>query len=149
MILGSVLAIDCIVLAILAVGCLMMSFSLFFMAAIPAFLVVGFLFILSVCAMAANFIAGAGTIITSMKGGKISKVFSVLSIIVDMAILPAQGLALAFCVYAFADEPDAIFLALMIIAVIAVLLCIAGTILNIVRISRDKATPVATASAHD
>lgn len=134
-------------MAILAIGCLMMSFSLFFMAAIPAFLIVGFLFILTVCATAANYFTGAGTIIGAIKGGKVSKVFSVLSIIVDVMILPAQALALAFCAYAYADEPEPVFLTLMIVAVIAVALCIAGTILNIIRIVRDKPTPVATASS--
>ncbi|MDE7107583.1 MAG: hypothetical protein K2O39_04595, partial [Clostridiales bacterium] len=48
-VLGVVLGIDGNILAVMAFCCLLMSFSLFFMAAVPAFLVIGFLCLMSFC----------------------------------------------------------------------------------------------------
>ena len=75
-ILGAVLFIDAALIAFIAFFCLLMSFSLFFMAAIPAFLLTGFLFLVVLGTGIANTVTGGGAILTSVKGGKISKIFS-------------------------------------------------------------------------
>lgn len=139
-ILGAMLALDCIMLAIFAVVCLLLSFSPFFFAAIPAFLIFGALFVLAVIAATANIITGTGAIITSVKGGKISKVFSAISIAVDAVVLPAEVCMFAYSIFGFINETAPIFIIMMLFSFVAAGLCIAGIVLNIIRLIKDKPT---------
>lgn len=137
------LAIDSIFLAIVAFMCLLLSFSLFFLAAIPAFLIFGALFLLAAVASAANIVTGTGTIITSVKGGKISKVFSAVSLAVDAVVMPAQIFLFAYSVYCFIIDPAPILTVMALFSFIAVCLCIAGVALNVIKLVSDGKSQVA------
>lgn len=137
-IIGAMLAIDCIVLAIVALMCLLFSFSLFFLAAIPAFLISGTLFIVAAIAATVNIVTGTGAIIASIKGGKISKIFSAVSIAIDALVLPAQIFMFVACIYTCVTEPDPIFIFMILFFFIIAALCIAGITINIIRLVNDK-----------
>lgn len=137
-VLGAVLFIDAILIAVMAFVCLLLSFSLFFMAAIPAFFATGFLCIVAFVAAAANVATGAGAIITSINGGKISSVFSTVSLIVDVAVIPANITAMACGAYLLLTEVSGLAILIFLIAAVAVMLAFASLILNIVVLTRTK-----------
>ena len=136
--LGAVLAVDGIIIAVMAVVCLVMSFSLFFIAAIPAFLVTGFLCILAFVAAAANIITGATTAFTSQKFKRLHKVFSVITIAVDIAVIPANIVSFICGVYLISSDIDYLSVMIFIVAVLAILLAIASLTLSTVRIVKQK-----------
>ena len=137
-VLGIVLLIDTVLIAIMAACCLLMSFSLFFLAAIPAFLITGALCIISFVATWANVVIGVGTVIASKKGGKILTVFPIIAVIADVAVIPANIVALVFGVYLVVVEADFLSIFICIIAAIAIGLAIASLILSIVSLVKPK-----------
>lgn len=154
-VLGVVLFVDAVLIAIFAFVCLILSFSLFFMAAIPAFLVTGFLCIVAFAAAIANAVTGGGAILTSIKGGKVSKIFSTVSVIVDAVVIPANIVALACGAYLiFVDTASegsvsALSVMILVIALSAVLLAVASFILNLICITRTKKETISEPNAVD
>ncbi len=137
--LGTVLFLDGILIAVMAFCCLLMSFSLFFMAAIPAFFVVGFLCIVTFIAAGVNIIAGTGALATMKKSRKISKIFSIILIVADVVVIPANIMALICGIYLLATEVNFLSVLIFIFATCAILL--AGTSLlfsSIETAKRDK-----------
>lgn len=143
-ILGVFLFIDAVLIAVFAFVCLLMSFSLFFMAAIPAFLVTGFLCIVAFAAAIANTVTGGGAILTSVKGGKISRIFSIVSVAVDAAVIPANIVALAcgaYLIFVEAAEDgmvSGLSVTILVIAAAVIMLAVASLIINIVCLTRTK-----------
>lgn len=99
-ILGIILLVDAVFFGITAFVCLLLSATLFFMAAIPLFLLLGSICLLTLAATAANIITGTGTIVASIKGGTASKVFSTISVILDGLVIPPNAFAVAYSIYA-------------------------------------------------
>ena len=148
-ILGAVLFIDAALIAFIAFFCLLMSFSLFFMAAIPAFLLTGFLFLVVLGTGIANTVTGGGAILTSVKGGKITKIFSTVSLAVDAVIIPANIFALVYGVYALYNDVGALSVLIFIIAASAILRAVASLIVNRVCLTRTKKAVISEPSAID
>ena len=138
--LGGVLAADGILLAVVAFCCLLMSFSLFFMAAIPAFLVIGFLCIVTFGAATANLVVGIGTVLSSKKRAEILKLFPIVTIVVDIVVIPANAIALACGAYLLYTEVDFLSILIFIVAACAILLAAASLVLSIIRIVKQKKT---------
>ena len=136
--LGVVLYVDSILLGIVAICCLLMSFSLFFMAAIPAFLLVGALFVVTVVAATANVVAGIGTLVASQKGGTVSLVFSIATIVADVAVIPANAIALLCGAYLMYTEINFISIFIFVVAAAAIALAVTSLIFSIMRIVKSK-----------
>lgn len=97
----------------------------------------------------ANTVTGGGAILTSVKGGKISKIFSTVSLAVDAVIIPANIFALVYGVYALYNDVGALSVLIFIIAASAILLAVASLILNIVCLTRTKKAVISEPSAID
>ncbi|MDE7164080.1 MAG: hypothetical protein K2O04_01485 [Clostridiales bacterium] len=137
--LSVVLFVDGIFLAIMAFCCLLMSFSLFFMAAIPAFLVIGFLCLMAFGAAIANLVTGIGTLYASKKRGKILSLFPIITIAADVAVIPANIIALICGTYLLYTEVNFLSILIFIVATCAILLAVASLVLSVVRlIKREK-----------
>lgn len=136
--LSVVLFVDGIVLAIVAFCCLLMSFSLFFMAAVPAFLVTGFLCIMAFGAATANLVTGIGTVVSSQKRGKILSLFPIVTIAADVAVIPANIIALICGVYLLYTEVNFLSILIFIVSTCAILLAVTSLVLSIVRIVKRK-----------
>lgn len=143
-ILGIVLLVDAVLIAIMAVCCLLMSFSLFFLAAIPAFLITCTLCIIAFVATWANVVIGIGTVVASNRGGKILTIFPIIAVIADVAVIPANIVALVFGVYLVVVEIDFLSIFICIIATLAIGLAIASLILSIVSLIKPKSHPIPT-----
>jgi len=137
-VLGSVLFVDAILIALMAFCCLIMSFTMFFMAAIPAFLFTGFLFFVALAAAIANIVTGTGAVVTSVKGGTVSKIFSVVSTVVDIAVIPANIVALVCGTYLLFTEISWLSVMIFIIAACAIILAVISLILNLICLMRTK-----------
>lgn len=136
--LGVVLAVDGIILAIMAFCCLLMSFSLFFMAAIPAFLVIGFLCVLAFGAAIANIVTGVGTVFASKRSVKILRLFPIVTLIVDVAVIPANVIALVCGTYLLYTEVNWLSILIFIVAACAIMLAVVSLVLSIIRIVKRK-----------
>lgn len=136
-ILGGILFVFGVLFIIMAACCIMMSFSLFFMAAIPAFLVTGFLAGVTLIAAAVNASVGAGAVATSVKGGLPMHIVSIVSLVVDVAMLPVSICGLACGIFLLRD---ASFLSVfvLIISVLSVAAVIASMVSDIVCLKRRK-----------
>lgn len=143
-IVGAVLFIDSVLIAVFAFAFLLLSFSLFFMAAIPAFLITAFLCVVTLVATAANTATGIGSVLTSINGGKLTKVFSIISIIVDAIVIPANMCALAFGAFVMADEPDFLSALIVAISALAISAATASLIVQCVSLVRANKNPVCT-----
>lgn len=148
-ILNTVLAvflfIEGIFFAIAAIVCLLMSFTIFFMAAIPLTVVLAVICAVSFGAAFAHIVLGAGSIIAAKKGGKITKILSAASVAADAAVIPANFLFACFLIYSFAvnvaegnTDGLGLAIALLVFAIAAVLLAAASLIINIIAISRKN-----------
>lgn len=138
--LGAVLFVDGIIIAVMAFCCLLLSFSLFFMAAIPAFLVTGFLCIIAFGAAIANIVVGVGTVFASDKHIKVLRVFPFITIAADIAVIPANIIALVCGSYLLYTEVNFLSILIFIVAACAILLAAASLILSVVRIVKRKNT---------
>ena len=136
--LGVVLFVDSILLGIVAVCCMMMSFSLFFMAAIPAFLLTCALCAVAVVAAIANIATGIGTLVVSQKGGTVSLIFSVATIVVDVAVIPANIVALLCGVYLLYTEISFLSILIFIVAAAALALAVTSLILTVIRLVKSN-----------
>lgn len=133
-----------IIMFIFVAVCLLMSFSLFFLAAIPLFLICGVILLVAIAAVIANYITGVGTIVASMGGKKVTKVFSVISIIIDGLFIPSSIVFMLMGVMSVTSETNWLGIAIIITGVIAVGLAIAGLTVNCVFITKlTKALPAA------
>lgn len=138
-VLGAVLFADGIVIALFAFVCLLFSFSLFFLAAIPAFLFTGMLCIVTFITALVNAITGIGAVVSSRTSGKVSKLFTIATMVVDTIVIPANIVALVCGSYLLYTEVDYLSVLIFVIAVLAILLAVASLILSIVRIvKRNK-----------
>lgn len=135
---SAVLLVDGLILGVMAFVCLLMSFSLFFMAAIPAFLVIGFLCLMAFGAAVANLITGIGTLYASEKRGNVLKVFLIVTIVVDVAVIPANIIALICGSYLLYTEVNFLSILIFIVAALAILLAIASFVLSVIRIAKHK-----------
>lgn len=136
--LGLVLFVDGIVIAIVALCCLLMSFSLFFMAAIPAFLVTGFLCIMAFAAAIANIVTGVGTVIASAKRGKLRSVFFIITIAADIVVIPANIIALICGAYLLYTEVNYLSILIFIFAACAIILAVSSLVLSAIRLIKQK-----------
>lgn len=137
-VLGAVLFLDGIIIALFAFVCLLMSFSLFFLAAIPAFLFTGALCIVTFVAALVNVITGVGAMIASRKSGKVSKLFTIATIVVDTIVIPANVIALICGSYLLYTEVNYLSVLIFVIAVLAILLAVASLTLSIIRIAKHN-----------
>ena len=84
-----------LIMALITIVALLMSFTIFFLGAIPVFIIFLALTALTFGAAITNAVVGVGSIVTSMRGGRISKVFSIVSVSVDGVFIPVCGGILA------------------------------------------------------
>ncbi len=136
--LGVVLGIDGIILAVMAFCCLLMSFSLFFMAAIPAFLVIGFLCLMAFGGAIANIATGIGTLFASKKQTKVLIFVPIVTIAVDIAVIPANVIALICGAYLLYTEVNWLSVLIFIVAACAIMLAVVSLVLSIIRIVKRK-----------
>ena len=136
--LGAILFTDGILLAVMAFCCLLMSFSLFFMAAVPAFLVTGFLCMVAFGAGIASLVVGIGTMLSSANNAKILKIFPIVTIVVDVSTIPANVIALICGTYLLYTEVNFLSILIFIVAACAILLAATSLVLSIVRIVKRK-----------
>lgn len=137
--LGVVLFVDGVVLAFMAFCCLLLSFSLFFMAAIPAFLVIGLICLMAFGASTANLVTGVGTVFAAKKrDNKILRLFPIITIAADIAVIPANIVALVCGSYLLYTEVNYISVLVFIVAALAILLAVASLVLSVVRLVKRK-----------
>ncbi|MBD5632330.1 MAG: hypothetical protein HDP34_03795 [Clostridia bacterium] len=144
-VLATFLFIETIFIGFMAFACLLMSFTIFFIAAIPLTLILAFICVISLGATVAHVASGAGSIVASLKGGKASQVFSIISVVADLAVIPANVFSFGYFIYAFffnvaEGETDGIGLgiALIVFCAIAAILATASLIINLIALSRKK-----------
>lgn len=135
-VLSAVLFVDGIVTALIAFVCLLLSFSLFFLAAIPAFLFTGMLCLITFIAALVNVITGIGAVVSSQTRGKISAFFTIATIVVDAVVIPANIVALFCGSYLLYTEVNYLSILIFVIAACAILLATASLILSIIRIAK-------------
>ncbi|MDE6618388.1 MAG: hypothetical protein K2K13_05140 [Clostridiales bacterium] len=136
--LGTVLGIDGIILAVIAFCCLLMSFSLFFMAAIPAFLVIGFLCLMAFCGAIANIVTGVGAVLAAKKQTKVLRFVPIVAIAVDIAVIPANVIALVCGAYLLYTEVNWLSVLIFIVAACAIMLAVVSLVLSIIRMFKRK-----------
>ncbi len=136
--LGIALFLHVILLGIMAVGCLLMSFSLFFMAAIPAFMLIGFLTFATFIAAIVNIGEGLGLIIAANKSRKVSTVFAVVALVTDCIILPVDAVALACGIYLLLSEINFLSVSITIASALVLVLAVAALILSLIRFTQSR-----------
>lgn len=132
-ILGIVLLIDVGMLCVVAFCLLMLSFSLFFMAAIPAFLLFFVLTIATFVAAVINLVDGIATVAVSKKRRILSSVLGVITIIVDLIMIIANIVALVCGIYLTISEVNFISITTTITASLAIILAILSLCLTLIR----------------
>lgn len=136
--LGVVLGIDGIILAVMALCCLLMSFSLFFMAAVPAFLVIGFLCVMAFCGAIAHTVTGVGAVFASKKQTKVLRFVPIVTIAVDIAVIPANVIAFICGAYLLYTEVNWLSVLIFIVAACAIMLAVVSLVLSIIRLVKRK-----------
>lgn len=137
--LGVVLFADGVVLAVVAFCCLLLSFSLFFMAAIPAFLVIGLICLMAFGASIANLVTGVGTVFAAKKrDNKVLRLFPIITIAADITVIPANIVALVCGSYLLFTEVNYISVLVFIVAALAILLAAVSLVLSIIRLVKRK-----------
>ena len=126
-------------LACIAMPLLLPIWFLPFLLFIPLF---GFIFAISLAATVCNMIAGVGTVVASTKGGKISRVFAIGSLVVDGLFIPVNVLFLSYGVFSLsgADTVNWLTVLIAIAASAAVALTIVSIVLNSISLARNKVT---------
>lgn len=119
--------------------CFLLSFSLFFMAAIPTFFVVGALCFAAFVAAIVNVVTGVGSVVAAQKSGKASFVISVAAVVVDVVMIPANVVACVFGAILLHDGIGVISVLSFSVAALAVALALVSLILNIIRITKNDA----------
>ena len=106
---------------------------------IPLF---GFIFAISLAAAVSNLITGVGTVVASTKGGKVSKVFAIISLVIDGLFIPVNVLFFAYGVFALTDAYNINWLTVLIAVAssAAVVLTVVSIVLNTICIARNKVT---------
>lgn len=134
------------VIALFAIVAFAMSFTLFFMAAIPLFLLFGFLFLVSAGTNILNFIVGIGSIIHGVNGGKYSSALNVAAIVIDGLFVSVNSVFVLFGAIACVSGEDARWLGILVLTVglLSVVLAGAGFILNAISLSRNTKTAAKT-----
>lgn len=141
-----------ILAAALTVNTIIMLMCLFVCVAMPLLLPIwflpfillvplfGFIFVVSLSATVCNLIAGTGTLISTVKGGKISKTFAIISLVVDLVFIPSNALFFAYGVYAVSDAYNVNWLTVAITAAssAAIILTVVSVILNAVSLRKMK-----------
>lgn len=138
-VLGAVLFLDSVFLGIMAGLCFLLSFSLFFMAAIPTFFVVGALCFAAFVSAIVNVVTGVGSVVAAQKSGKASFVISVAAVVVDVVMIPANVVACVFGAILLHDGIGVISVLSFSVAALAVALALVSLILNIIRIMKNDA----------
>lgn len=143
-ILGAALAVNTFILMLCLVVCVAMPILLpiWFLPFIVFIPVIALIFLLSLSAMICNMVAGVGTVVASIRGGKVSRVFSIVSIVVDAVFVPANVLFFAYGVYSLKVAYEVNWLTVLIAfaSAIAVVFTIVSIVLNAVSLARNKQT---------
>ena len=144
-VLATFLFLETIFIGFMAFACLLMSFTIFFMAAIPLTIILAFICVISLGATVAHVASGAGSIVASLKGGKVSQVFSIISVVADIAVIPANVFAFGYFIYALfynlaEDGAENLWagIVLILFCAVAALLATASLIINMIALSRKK-----------
>ena len=149
LILGMFLLADAVFFGITAFASLLLSATLFFMAAIPLFLLLGSICLLTLAATAANIITGTGTIVASIKGGTASKVFSTGSVILDGLVIPPNVFAVSYLIYVLISniiennsENIAFLIFIIIFGTLTVALTATSFIIHLTKLSSRKSKKI-------
>lgn len=131
-ILGVILLVYTVLLALMAFVSLALIITPLIIAAVPMFFLFGFFAIVTLAAAVANGITGIGSIVTSSKGGVPSRIFSVISLIVDSVVLPIGIATLAYNIYGLTQETEsrALWITLLVISALTSAMAVTGIILN-------------------
>lgn len=141
-ILAVVLIVNTVVTLLCLIACIVMPillpiWFLPFILLVPLF---GFIFFISLAANICNLIAGVGTVVASVKGGKISQVFAIISIVVDAVFIPSDALFFAYGVFALQDAYTVNWLTVAITAAssLALVLTAVSIVLNAISLRTKK-----------
>ncbi len=141
-ILAVVLTVNTVIILLCLIACAVMPillpiWFLPFVFLVPLF---GCIFFVSLAANICNLIAGVGTVVASVKGGKISEIFAIISLVVDTVFIPVCALFFAYGVYSVQDEYTVNWLtvAITVASSLAVVLTVVSMILNAVSLNAKK-----------
>lgn len=139
-VLGVILFGYAVLLTIMAFVCLLLVITPLIIAAIPLFFIFCFIAILALGSAIANEVTGIGSIITSSKGGTPSRIFSIISLVVDAVIIPANALTLIYNVYGLTQENEsfALWIVLIITGSLCIALAVSCLILNATALKNTK-----------
>ena len=140
--LAAALSVNTFIVMLCLVACIAMPillpiWFLPFIIFIPLFAII---FLASLSATVCNMVAGVGTVVASIRGGKISRVLAAVSIVVDAVFIPANALFFAYGVYALqgADAVNWLTVLITVASAIAVVFTVVSVVLNAVSLSRNK-----------
>ena len=131
-ILGAILLVYTVLLALMAFVSLALMITPLIIAAIPMFFLFGFFALVTLVAAVASEVTGIGSIITSSKGGAPSRIFSVISVVVDAIMIPSGLATFAYNVYGLTQENESpvLWIALLIISALTAAMAITCLVLN-------------------
>lgn len=127
-----------ILMALFAFVSLILVFTIFIVAALPVFLIMLFITCITFAAAIANTVVGVGTLVSSIKGGNVSKAFSIVSVTVDGVFIPANGIFMLISLYLVATPDNMSWLSVLlaVLSTVVFLLAVASLVLHIVRLVR-------------
>ena len=149
-VLAGVMAINTVfmLLFVIAVIALPILLPIWFLPLLIAVPIVGFIFFISLAATVCNMVSGVGSVLAAIKGGMASKIFTVISTVVDGIFIPANVMFLYFgAVLNTGGEAEAFSITLLVVATLAMALVIAGLVMNIIGLLRMSKKPVVSRPA--
>ncbi len=141
-ILGAIMLIYAVLLALMAFVSLLLIITPLIIAALPMFFLFGFFAIVTLVAAVASEVTGIGSIMTSSKGGTPSRIFSVISVVVDAVMIPSGLATFAYNIFGLTKETESpvMWIALLISSALTVAMAIACLILNGKALKQANAT---------
>lgn len=149
-VLAFVMAINTVfmLLFVIVVVALPILLPIWFLPLLIAVPIVGFIFFISLAATVCNMAAGVGSVLAAMRGGVVSKIFTVISTVVDGIFIPANIMFLYFgAVINSGGEAEAFSITLLVVATLAMALVIASLAVDIICLLRMSKKTVISGSA--
>lgn len=140
--LGIGLFADAIILAVVSICCLMLSFSLFFMAAVPAFLLFGALCLFTFFASFVDIAIGIALHFASKKNEFATRAISIAMIVTDAVTIPVNITVFILATFITGMGVTAAWVFIYLFSVMALVASVARLVLCIVRALRRKSAAV-------
>ncbi|MCM1368441.1 MAG: hypothetical protein NC184_06520 [Roseburia sp.] len=124
--------------SVVAGCCLLMSFSLFFMAAVPAFFIFGGAALFTFGVGFADAVIGIVMHVAAKKNETITRTVSVATSVVDIITIPVNLTAFVFSALIISGEANAAWICIFVFSALAVAASVARFVLGIIRAAMDK-----------